>query len=78
MEGKAEAMRNEAEENVEKHQRWKECVASTIKRIKCSLWSQEPYGALSNSKSDAESIEVQTAKGSEEYNRFWEIVLDLK
>lgn len=61
----------------ENHQR-KERVESAIKRIKCPLCSQKTYGAPANSKSDAESIEVCIAKGSEEYSRFWETVPDLK
>lgn len=53
-------------------------MESAIKGIKCSLCSQETYGAPANSKSDAESIEVCIAKRSEEYSRFWETVPDLK
>lgn len=45
-------------------------MESAIKRIKCSLCSQEPYGAPPNSKSNTESIEVQGR--SEEYTRFKE------
>lgn len=65
-------MRNEREEKVETHQRGGRGEESAIKRIKCSLCSQETYGAAANSKSDAESTEVCIAKkkGSEEYSRF--------
>ena len=74
-------MRNEREEKVETHQRGGRGEESAIKRIKCSLCSQETYGAAANSKSDAESTEVCIAKKKKEVRNtagFWETVPDLK
>lgn len=71
--------KGEREEKVETHQREGRGEESAIKRIKCSLCSQETYGAAANSKSGAESIEVCIAnKEVRNTAGFWETVPDLK
>lgn len=55
-------MRKKGRKRGENIKRKEQVERSAVKRIKCSLCSQETYGAPANSKSDTESFEVRAAK----------------